>query len=109
MFHWLLPFSLLLSRSLKRNKRKLAVVCRIMIFARCWDMFWLIEPNFKDAARNLRMSIGILEYCAVPVALIAFWMAYYFTQLKTRPLIAVNDPHTDELLELISEGSHAHA
>jgi len=109
MFHWLLPFSLLLSRSLKRNKRKLAVVCRIMIFARCWDMFWLIEPNFKDAARNLHMSFGILEYCAVPPALIAFWMAYYFTQLKTRPLIAVNDPHTDELLELISEGSHAHA
>jgi hypothetical protein len=24
-----------------------------MIFARCVDMFWLIEPNFKDAAGNL--------------------------------------------------------
>ena len=105
IFHWLLPFSLLLSRDLKRNKRKLVVVCRIMIFARCWDMFWLIEPNFPDAARNLHMSFGILEYCAVPVAMIAFWMAYYFMQLKSRPLIAKNDPHLAEILE----GEHAHA
>ncbi len=105
IFHWLLPFSLLLSRSLKRDRRKLAVVCRIMIFARCWDMFWLIEPNFKDSARNLHMSFGILEYCAVPVAMIAFWMAYYFSQLGTRPLMATNDPHLVELLE----AEHAHA
>jgi hypothetical protein len=76
-----------------------------MIFARCWDMFWLIEPNFADARRNLHFSIGILEYCAVPVALIAFWMAYYFTQLTTRPLVAVNDPHLAEILE----PEHAHA
>ena len=51
-----------------------------MIFARCWDLFWLIEPNFPDARRNLHFSFGILEYCAVPVALFAFWLAYYFTQ-----------------------------
>ncbi|HEX3438611.1 MAG TPA: hypothetical protein VHT24_17710 [Pseudacidobacterium sp.] len=105
VFHWLIPFSLLLSRDLKRIKSRLAVVCCIMIFARCWDMFWLIEPNFRDAARNLRFSLGILEYAVVPVALIAFWMAYYFTQLKTRPLVATNDPHVVEILE----PEHAHA
>ncbi|MBW4028452.1 MAG: hypothetical protein HIU93_13795 [Acidobacteria bacterium] len=105
MFHWLLPFTLLLSRDLKRIKSRLKVVCYIMIFARCWDMFWLIEPNFADARRNLHMSIGILEYCVVPVALIAFWMAYYFTQLKQRPLVATNDPHLAEILE----PEHAHA
>ena len=33
---------------------------------RCFDLFWLIEPNFKDAARNLHFSCGILEYIAVP-------------------------------------------
>ena len=31
-----------------------------------FDLFWLIEPNFKDAARNLHFSWGILEYIAVP-------------------------------------------
>ncbi len=105
VFHWLLPFTLLLSRDLKRIKSRLTVVCCIMIFARCWDMFWLIEPNFKDAARNLHFSIGILEYIFVPTGLIAFWMANYFTQLKTRPLVATNDPHVAEILE----PEHAHA
>jgi hypothetical protein len=104
IFHWLLPFSLLLSRDLKRNQRKLLLVCRLMIFARCWDMFWLIEPNFPDAARNLHFSFGILEYAAVPVALISFWMAFYFTQLQQRPVIATNDPHLVEILE----PEHAH-
>ena len=105
IFHWLLPFSMLLSRDLKRNQNRLATVCKLMIFARCWDMFWLIEPNFADARRNLHFSFGILEYCAVPVALIAFWMAYYFTQLQKRPLVAINDPHLAEILE----PDHAHA
>ena len=44
-------------------------VCQWMVFARAFDMFWLIEPNFKDAARNLHFSWGILEYIAVPVAM----------------------------------------
>ncbi|MGB0121789.1 MAG: hypothetical protein WA419_05280 [Silvibacterium sp.] len=105
IFHWLLPFTLLLSSNLKRIKSRLAVVCCIMIFARCLDMFWLIEPNFKDAARNLHFSVGIFEYATLPVALISFWMAYYFTQLTRRPLVATNDPHLAEILE----PEHVHA
>jgi len=99
IFHWVIPFAMLLSRDLKRNKKRLARVCQFMIFARVWDMFWLIEPNFKDAARNLHFSWGILEFIAVPAALISFWVAYYCVQLKARPLVQVNDPHMAEILE----------
>jgi hypothetical protein len=99
IFHWLLPFTLLLSSDLKRIKSRLALVCCIMIFARFWDLFWLIEPNFPDAARHLHLSFGILEYIAVPGALVSFWMAYYFMQLRQRPVIATNDPHLAEILE----------
>ena len=105
IFHWLIPFSLLLSRDLKRIKGRLVVVCCIMIFARFLDMFWLIEPNFADARRNLHFSFGILEYAALPVAMFAFWVAYYLTQLTKTPVLAVNDPHLVEILE----PEHAHA
>jgi hypothetical protein len=105
IFHWLIPFTMLLSRDLKRNKKRLTRVCQWMVFARAFDMFWLIEPNFKDAARNLHFSWGILEYVAVPVALFAFWVAYFCTQLKKRPLVQVNDPHLAEILE----PEHVHA
>jgi hypothetical protein len=99
IFHWVIPFSLLLSRDIKRNKKRLTRVCQWMIFAKAFDLFWLIEPNFKDAARNLHFSWGILEYAAVPVALVAFWVAFFCTQLKTRPLVQTNDPHVAEILE----------
>jgi hypothetical protein len=105
IFHWVIPFTMLLSRDLKRNKKRLTRVCQWMVFARAFDMFWLIEPNFKDAARNLHFSWGILEYIAVPVALFSFWVAYFSMQLKTRPLVQVNDPHLAEILE----PEHVHA
>ena len=104
--HWVIPFCILLSRDIKRSKRKMIWVCSFMIFARLIDMFWLIEPNFKDAASNLHIegNIGILAYVTVPIAVIALWLVYYFTELMKRPLINVNDPHTEELLE----PEHAH-
>jgi hypothetical protein len=104
--HWLIPFCLLLSRDLKRNKTKMIWLTCFMIFARCLDMFWLIEPNFADAAGNLHIAgnIGILAYITVPVAVLSLWAAYYLTQLKARPLINLNDPHVEEMLE----PEHAH-
>ena len=105
LFHWLIPFSLLLSRDNKRNKKRLVLVCQWMIFAKAFDLFWLIEPNFKDAARNLHFSFGILEYVAVPVAMVALWIYFFITRLKMRPLVQTNDPHVAEILE----PEHAHA
>ncbi|MDR3751845.1 MAG: hypothetical protein P4K94_10210 [Terracidiphilus sp.] len=99
IFHWLIPFTLLLSRDLKRNKKRLILVCQWMVFAKAFDLFWLIEPNFKDAARNLHFSWGILEYAAVPAAMTAFWVAFFCTRLQTRPLVQTNDPHVAEILE----------
>jgi hypothetical protein len=106
IFHWLVPFCLLLSRDLKRNKRKMIWLTCWMIFARCIDMFWLIEPGYADAAGNLHIhnNIGILAYITVPVAVLSLWAAYYLTQLKARPLINLNDPHLEEMLE----PEHAH-
>lgn len=105
IFHWLVPFTMLLSRDLKRNKRRLMLVCGIMIFAVAINQFWLIEPNFPDAARNLHFSWGILEYIAVPAAMFSFWLASFCTQIKKRPVVQVNDPHLAEILE----PEHAHA
>jgi hypothetical protein len=99
MFHWLIPFSLLLSKDLKRNKKRLIRVCQWMIFAKFFDLFWLVEPNFKDAARNLHWSWGIFEYATLPVAMTALWVAYYCWELQKRPLVVTNDPHLAEILE----------
>ena len=103
IFHWLIPFCLLLSRDIKRNKRRIMGVGLWMLFARYWDMFLLIEPNFSP--RNLHFSIGILEYIAVPGAMISFWVVAFLYQLGKRPVVQTNDPHLAEILE----PEHAHA
>jgi hypothetical protein len=104
--HWVIPFCILLSRDFKRSKSRMIWLCVFMIGARFIDMFWLIEPNFKDAASNLHITnnVGILAYVTVPIAVVAVWMAVYLRELTTRPLINVNDPDTEELLE----PEHAH-
>ncbi|WP_263415533.1 hypothetical protein [Terriglobus albidus] len=106
IFHWVIPFVLLLSRDLKRSRSKMLALTGWMIFARGFDLFWLIEPNFPDAARNLHLSgnLSILAYITVPVAILGIWMAFYLTTLMSRPLVVVNDPHTEEILE----PEHAH-
>ena len=103
---WIIPFCLLLSRDIKRSKHKMIWLCAFMLCARLIDMFWLIEPNFKDAASNLHITgnFGILAYVTVPISVVAAWMWFYLTELRKRPLINVNDPHTEELLE----PEHAH-
>ncbi len=103
--HWLVPFCLLLSRDLKRNKSKMIWLTCWMLMARLIDMFWLIEPNFKGAAGNLvGEPISILAYVTVPFCMLGFWAAYYITQMMARPLVVVNDPHLEEMLE----AEHAH-
>ena len=49
-------------------------------------------------------NIGILAYITVPIAVLSVWGAYYLTQLMQRPLMNVNDPHLEEMLE----PEHAH-
>ncbi len=104
--HWVIPFCLLLSRDFKRSRTRMFALCIFMLGARFIDMFWLIEPNFRDAAEDLHLAgnFGILSYLTVPLAVVAFWTVFYLTELSRRPLIALNDPHTAEVLE----PEHAH-
>jgi hypothetical protein len=104
--HWVIPFSILLSRDIKRSKSKMIWVGSFMLLARLIDMFWLIAPAFKGDAANLHIAgnFGMFAYFTVPVAMVAVWMVFYLTELTKRPLINVNDPHTEELLE----PEHAH-
>lgn len=104
--HWVIPFCILLSRDIKRSKKKLAWVAVFMLSARLIDIFWLVCPSFKDQAENLRVigNVGIFAYLTVPLGMLALWVAAYLGQLSQRPLLNRNDPHTEELLE----PEHAH-
>ncbi len=100
IFHWVVPFCLLLSRDLKRNRGKMVTLTSFMIFARAFDLFWLIEPNFKESMNHFgHAGFTMLAYVTVPLGIMGLWGWYYLTNLASRPLIVLNDPHTAEILE----------
>ncbi len=100
VFHWVIPFTLLLSRSFKRTRSSMLALTAFMIFARAFDLFWLIEPNFPESMEHFgRAGITLLAYITVPAGVMGLWLWYYLTNLSQRPLIVLNDPHTAEILE----------
>ena len=63
IFHWLIPFTLLLSRDIKRNKKRLVRVCQWMVFAKAFDLFWLIEPNLQRCRAQPALQLGNSGIC----------------------------------------------
>ena len=93
LFHFALPFLLLLSRDLKRNPRMVAWVAGLMIFMRLVDLVWQVEPGFKD-----QIPAFYWMYAAAPLAIGGIWLWLFLGELKKRPLLPVNDPYLPEAL-----------
>jgi hypothetical protein len=92
IFHFAVPFAILLSRPFKRNIRKLVWLAAWLLLMRYVDLFWIIEPNFS------RAFLLTPEDVIVPVAIGGFWLAYFFHNLGALPLLPAYDPSAVEVL-----------
>ena len=112
IFHFAVPWLLLLSRSLKRNPRRLVVIAVWMIFMRFVDIFMLVSPEFASTGANLHTLTGehvshFFVYwtdLAAPLAIGGLWVWMFLTELRQRPLLAAGDPYLRQALE--SGGGH---
>jgi hypothetical protein len=100
LFHFTVPFSLLLSRDLKRNGRTLAMVALGLLVMRVVELFWQVEPAFPAAARHAAFD---WEYLAAPLLIGGLWLILFARNLKSRPLLPIQDPY---LPEAIAHGHH---
>jgi hypothetical protein len=94
IFHFALPFLMLLSRDLKRNARGLAVVAIVVFLMRFIDLLWIIAPTF----RHEHLGLSWLDITA-PLAMGGLWVAFFVWQLKQRPLLPINDPYLGQTLD----------
>ena len=99
LFHWLLPFLLLLSRNLKRDGTRLARVAVLLLFMRWLDIHWLVAPAFSPG----RFTMHWLDL-ALSAAIGGFWIALFVRELKARPLLPVHDPNLPAALEVHAHG-----
>ncbi len=95
LFHFAVPFMILLSAQLKKDKGRLVkVACWLMIMRFC-DLYWLIMPNFENKAGFYFHWLNVV----VPVAIGGLWLALFFRNLQGRPLLPLYAPLTPSLLE----------
>jgi len=93
LFHFVVPFVLLLSRPFKRDITRLVWLAVWMLLMRWVDLFWIIEPNFSATFRVTPAEI------VVPIAMGGFWLWAFCNNLRAMPLVPAYDPFAKEVLE----------
>src|SRR5579862_6821276 len=93
LFHFAVPFAILLSRSFKRDIRKLVWLAVWMMFMRWIDLLWIIEPNFSQTLRITAADV------VVSLAVGCLWMGFFFRNLASLPLLPAYDSQAREVLE----------
>jgi hypothetical protein len=89
--HFVLPFLLLLSRDLKRQRTRLAAVAIAIIVIRYVDLLWLVAPNYEHHGFPIHwMDI------AIPMGLAGIWLFLFARHLRSLPLLPLNDPYFKE-------------
>ena len=99
LFHFLLPFLLLLPASANRNSRVLMTVAGIVLFMRIADVFWYVRPATSPVPR---LTLHWMDLAA-PLGVLGIWLFVFLGQLVRRPLLPVNDP---EFAEALEHGAH---
>jgi len=94
LFHFALPFFLLLSRSLKRSGSKLVKVAGLILLMRFVDLYLQIIP----AVHHAELHFSWMDLAA-PIGIGGLWLSAFLRQLESRPVLPVRDPHFAEALE----------
>jgi hypothetical protein len=87
LFHFAVPFVLLLGRANKRKKVFLGAIAVAVLLMRWVDLYWLIAPSFFQ-----NVQVHFLD--VVLFALIgAIWIYVFLAELMKRSLLPLRDPN----------------
>ncbi|HVX67471.1 MAG TPA: hypothetical protein VHA11_12750 [Bryobacteraceae bacterium] len=93
LFHFGVPFFILLGRKNKQQPRRLAWIAGFIVVVHCIEQYWNVEPAFHPD-----IFVSWLDFAA-PIGLGGLWVGLFLTQLARRPLVPEHDPRLEEALE----------
>jgi hypothetical protein len=106
VFHFALPFALLLSRPLKRSARALAGVAWLMLLMQVVDLYWLIGPDLvSHGGLSLPLRAHWLDLTAV-LGIGGLWLYLFARQARSRAVLPLGEP---EVAALVSTPARAEA
>jgi hypothetical protein len=91
LFHFFLPFLILLFRGFKRRSSLLALLALSLMAIHLLYAYWVVAPSiFPDG-----LHVSWLNF-AVPLGLGGIWFAAFLWLLRRAPLVPLNDPRMHE-------------
>jgi hypothetical protein len=106
VFHFALPFALLLSRDLKRNARTLGAVAALMLVMQLVDLFWLIGPDLAGHGHgSVPLHVHWMDLAAA-LGIGGLWLHLFARAARTAPVLPVGEPEVRELLAAAPAEAH---
>jgi hypothetical protein len=109
IFHFAVPFFLLLLRDVKRDPLRLAMVAGLILFMQLVYNYFQVQP----AVASRRIAQHWMDFLT-PIGLGGIWLAAFVRQIKQAPILPVHDVsgvsavqyrrHDEE--EALTEGAH---
>ena len=94
VFHFAVPFLLLLTRFAKRRAEILGWLAAGLMVMSLVDIFWLTAPAFDHAGPEFHLT----DWLAM-LGIGGLWLWRFASQLKGRPLLPLHDPRLKEILQ----------
>ena len=99
ILHFAAPFLFLLSRSIKRNPRRLVVIAALILVMRAVDLLWMLVPAFPNHKWIWLDAIAFLGFGGL-------WLTFFTWQLGKRSLVPINDPQFESTVAQMHAGGH---
>jgi hypothetical protein len=91
LFHFFLPFFMLLMRAIKDNPSTIAVVAVIVLVMRFVAIYWMVQPSFSGATFYFSwMTLAALAGIG------GIWLFLFIGQLKGQSIIPIHETWVEE-------------
>ena len=107
VFHFFLPFTMLLMRAIKDRPGTLRLVAFLILVMHLVSLLWLVIPSVQWSEAHVsghggghgeaHAAISWLDI-VTPLGLIAIWFAFFVNRLSTATIVPMNEPYVQEAL-----------
>src|SRR5262249_17267215 len=94
VFHFALPFVLLLSAGLQRHRGPLAAVAVLLVGMRSIGLVWVVVPGVGHGEVEVTFFERLL-YLSAMIGLGGLWLGFYLWQLARWPLLPEYKPYAE--------------
>ena len=97
IFHFAVPFLLMLSRDAKRDLKFLSSVAIMVLVVRALDVYWIIAPS-SGPTHDDRQKVSWMDFPLL-IGMFGLWFAMFVAMLRRRPLLAREELDPEEAEE----------